>query len=327
MSAPPPAGLFGEDFDPPGGRRATAVYVELLEELTEQNGRKRYTSPAEYIPARMVDLARAQACLMTAPSADIRRRLHRVFAKNAGFIATRLYDIADGGDTFEWFGIARRAARLAEDTTVQAWLAGRAANACACYHQFKSGLTAAHAAQAVGARNANPAAVMGYLAEASLQARMGRRRETLDAVRDADRMFTELPDGDVVADGFIVSEYVLRWHQADALALVGEHAQAAPVLARAVELPPAAQDEVGRALLSVDLALAHIDGGELERGCHTISTTWQGLPAEFHVGLVPDRILRVLDTLSGGRAADRHVGEVRQLLESSTGRGLSMRSA
>ncbi|MEU7138141.1 hypothetical protein ABZ942_01685 [Nocardia sp. NPDC046473] len=320
MPAPPGVGLFGESFDPPGGRRATAAYVGLLEDITEQNGYQLYSPPAEFIPARMVDLARAQACLLSATSEDIRRRLHRVYAKNAGFIAIRINDVAEAGDTFEWFGIARRAARLAEDATVQAWIAGRTCDACACHQQFKSGLAAAHTAQSLGARRANSSAVLGYLVEAGVQARLGRRHETLEATRNADRMFAALSDEETVADGFRVSEYLLRWHQANSLALVGAHAQAAPLRDRVLELPLAQHDQVGRALLHLDKAAADIAAGELESGCHTISTTWQQLANDVRVGQVPNRVVQILQSLDSGHGATRQAAEVRQLLESSAAR-------
>ncbi|MFI5783920.1 helix-turn-helix domain-containing protein [Nocardia sp. NPDC051570] len=314
LSAPPIQGLFGDDVEPPGGRRATAAYVDLLEELTEQNGYALYTPPTGFIPARMVDLARMQACLLTEPTEDIRRRLHRVYAKNAGLIAIRLNDVAGAGETFEWFAIARRAARRAEDAEVQAWIAGRTSDACACHRQSKSGLAAARTAQSAGARRANAAAVLGYLTEAGVQARLGCRRETLAAVRNADRMFAQLPEGDVVADGFHISEYLLRWHQANSLALVGAHAQAAPLRERVLELPLAQHDQVGTALLHLDEAAAQIAAGELDWGCHTITTTWQQLPNELRVGLIPERAAELLDTIDNGRANHRGATEVRELL-------------
>ncbi|WP_425303137.1 helix-turn-helix domain-containing protein [Nocardia wallacei] len=317
MPAPPGPGLFGEDFDPPGGRRATAAYVGLLEDLTEQSGYALYSPPAEYIPARMVDLARAQACLLTGTTADLRRRLHRVYAKNAGFIAMRLNDVAGAGDTFEWFGIARRAARLAEDAGVQAWVAARTSDACACHHQFKPGLAAAHAAQAAGAHHADAAAVLGYLTEAGVRARSGCRRETLAAVRTADRMFAELPPEQSVADGFHLSEYLLRWHQANALALAGAHAEAAPLRARVLELPLARHDQVGTALLRLDEAAAQLDGGDLEWGYHTIATTWQQLPNELRAGQIPERVTEILHALDVDRIAPRRTAELRELLETS----------
>ncbi len=317
ISASPAAGLFGEGFDPPGGPRATAAYVELLEELTEQSGYQLYTSPRQFIPGRMVDLARVQAGLLSTTTEDIRRRLYRVFAKNAGFIASRLTDVASAGDTFEWYRIARRAARLAGDTTVQAWIASGTSEACGYHNEFISGLTAARAAQSVGRSGANSSAVAGYLAEAAIQARRGRRNETFEALRNAERMFAMLPDGECAADGFHISEYLLRWGQANSMALVGAHIEAAPLRAHVLESPPAAHDQVGKALLHLDEAAARIDAGELEWGCHTITTAWRHLPSEFHSGLVPQRAVAILDVLGADRASLRHVAEVRELVESS----------
>ncbi|MGV9680527.1 helix-turn-helix domain-containing protein [Nocardia sp. NPDC003482] len=323
MSAPFGPGPHGEDLDPPGGPRATAAYVTLLEDLTEQSGYRLYSSPAEYIPARMIDLARTQACLLTTTATDIRRRLHRIYAKNAGFIAIRLNDVAGASDTFEWFGIARRAARQAEDPAVLAWLAGRVGDAFACHGRLDNSLAAARSAQTLGGSRANPAAVLGHLIEAGAQARSGCRRGTLHAVREADRLYARLPAEQNVPDGFHVSEYLLRWHQSNALALVGAHAEAAPLRARVLELPLARHDQVGTALLHLDAAAAQADGGDVEAACDTITAAWLELPEELRVGQIPQRAHEILRSLDTRRATHRRAAEVRELLESATRRDSS----
>jgi transcriptional regulator with XRE-family HTH domain len=311
-----PAGLFAGNFDPPSGRHARAGYVELLEEQVEQSGsRLQSAPPAEFIPARMMDLARVQAGLLTTTGAAVRKRLQRVYAKNAGLIAIRLSDVGAVADTFEWFGIARRAARAAQDESVQAWIAGWTADACAFHRQFKPGLAAAQAAQSAGADRPCAEAVLGYLAEAGIQARLGNQRATFAAVARADRMFALLPEAEIVADGFHVSEYLLRWNQANALALSGAHAEAAPLRDRVLELPPSRDDLVGRALLHLDEAAAHADRGEFEGACHTITATWLHLPQEFHAGQVPERVREILEPLPARSV--RPVAEVRELIEAT----------
>ncbi|MEV6279095.1 helix-turn-helix transcriptional regulator [Nocardia sp. NPDC051832] len=311
------AGLFGASFAPPSGHHADARSVGLLEEMVEQSGfLLQSAAPAEFIPARMMDLARVQAGLLTTTDTAVRRRLRRVYAKNAGLIAIRLSDVGAVADTFEWFAIARHAARAAEDETVQAWVAAWTGDACAFHRQFKPGLVAAQAAQSAAAGRPSAVAVLGYLAEAGIQARLGNRQATFVAVARAERMFALLPDGETVADGFHVSEYLLRWNQANALALAGAHAEAAPLRDRVLELSASRHDLIGRALLYLDEAAAHVDRGELEGACQTITTTWQRLPQEFHVGQVPDRVREVLAPLPAARSA-RPLAEVRALIESS----------
>ncbi|WP_280270331.1 hypothetical protein [Nocardia wallacei] len=316
MSAPPTlSGWSNAELERPGGGRAATAYVGLLEELTEQSGYGLYTTPpAEFIPSRMIDLARIEACLLATESENARGRLHRMFAKNAGFIAIRLNDIAGPAETFEWFRIARLAADRAEDATVAAWVAGHVGDACTCQrHGYPAGLTAAQKAQATGT-TANPAAVLGYLVEAGIQARLGRRRETIGAVRHADRMFDELPSDATAADGVGVSEYLLRWHQANALAAAGAHRAAEPLRKRVLELPFIRHDEIGKALLDLDEAAAHFAGGEVELACHTIGSTWQRLPGEFRTGQVPRRAFEILDGLRPAHAATPAVADVREQL-------------
>ncbi|WP_153413818.1 helix-turn-helix domain-containing protein [Nocardia macrotermitis] len=317
MSAPSVlVGWSNEELEQPGGRRATTAYVGMLEDLTEQNGFGLYTTPpAEFIPSRMVDLARIEACLLRAASESARRRLHRMYAKNAGFIAIRLNDIAGPEETFEWFRIARLAAGRAEDDTVQAWVAGHVGDACTCQrHGYASGLTAAQKAQTAGARVANPAAVLGHLVEAGVHARLGRRRETIDAVRNAERMYEQLPAEATVADGVGVSEYLLRWHQTNALAAVGAHQAAAPLRERVLEMPFIRDDEIGKALLDLDVAAAEFDAGQVDQGCDTVGAAWQRLPGEFRTGQVPRRAFEILDGLKPQHAVTRAVADVRELL-------------
>ncbi|MFE3544640.1 helix-turn-helix domain-containing protein [Nocardia sp. NPDC059177] len=314
--------LIGE-HSAPSGRKPSAMYLDLLEELTEENGYALYTAPPEeYVPARMIDLARIQACLLSSSAGDAQRRLHRAFAKNAGFIAIRLNDVAGVDDTFEWFGVARRAARRAGDAEVEAWIAGHICDACACYgHSFKPGLTAARLAQSRGnSGQPNAQAVYGYLAEAGVQARMGRRRETLDAVRNADQMFAALPESETVADGLHVTEYFLRWHQSNALTMIGMKDHADPLRTRALELPFSRQDLVGEALLRLDEAALSLGAEQLEEGCRTITDMWDALPAGFRSGQIPRRALQVLDGVPPARSANREVRATRELIETAVGR-------
>ncbi|WP_156371195.1 hypothetical protein [Nocardia arizonensis] len=321
MSTPPSIAAPGgyEDIVPAHGRSMLA-YVTLLEELVEESGYSLYTaSPAEFVSARMVDLGRVEASLLTVTSSDLQRRLHRVFAKNAGFIAIRLNDVAGMEHTFEWFGIARRAARRADDPAVEAWVAGHICDACTCYGQsFNAGLAAAQMAQAAGGDAPNAAAVFGYLAEAGARARTGSRRAALDAIRKADRMFAALPDSETVADGLHITEYFLRWHQSNALTVIGEQATADILRARALELPFARQDEVGRALLRLDEAELRMGAGDLDAGCSAITSMWEALPAEFRVGQIPRRVLRIIDGVKPAHAQSREIRRLRDWLESST---------
>ncbi|WP_225730324.1 MULTISPECIES: helix-turn-helix domain-containing protein [unclassified Nocardia] len=290
----------------------TATYLDLLEELTESAGRMLYTAaPTEYIPQRMADLARIKAYALSTGSAGIRRRLYRLFAKNAGFIAIRIIDIAGLDDCLEWFGIARRAGRLAEDVAVQAWIAGHIGTSCAWYGRFlESGLAAARGARAAGGGRPNAGAAFGCLAEASLYARMGCRRETSAAVRAADRMFAALPEAETVADGCHLTEYFLRWHQSVALAAVGARADADELRARALELPFSRRDPVGESILRLDAAASKIAVGEVDWGCRMIAEVWDGTPSEYRVGQIPRRASQILDDVGPANAAARAVRDL-----------------
>ena len=188
-------------------------------------------------------------------------------------------------------------------------------DACTCQrHGYASGLTAAQKAQIAGSGTANPAAVLGYLVEAGVQARLGRRRETIDAVRSAERMFDKLPSAATAADGVGVSEYLLRWHQTNALAAAGAHQAARPLRERVLELPFIRHDEVGKALLHLDEAAAEIDRGQVDLGCDMIGSAWQRLSGEFRTGQVPRRAFEILDGVRPAHATTRAVVDVRELL-------------
>ena len=150
--------------------------IEILEQRAEESGYKLYSGrPADFVPARMIDLASIQGLLLQGQSLNLQRRLHRAAARNAGFIGIRLTDVASADETFNWFGIARRAARQAQDSEIEAWIAGHASDGYSCYGvSLAQGVNAAKAAQAINGSRPNHAALFGYLAEAGNQARLGR---------------------------------------------------------------------------------------------------------------------------------------------------------
>ncbi len=269
--------------------------VRALEESVELSGYLVYVQPpSEYIPARMRDLAQIQHLMLADRSAELHRRLLRVEAIVAGLIAFRLNDVADIHDTFMWLYKARRAARQAGDTALEAWLRAHMAHMHECYrHQLDQGLSAAHSAQRAGARSAH---VFGLLAEAGIQARIGRRREAMSAIAAADRMFEALPSTATSDDNLGTSEYILRWHQSHALTSIGDRRAAEEMRARVLELPMAEKDQVGRALMDLDLAALLIRQGEADQACELIRHVRQTLPAELRVG----QIQRYLTQLVGG---------------------------
>ncbi|WP_405161625.1 helix-turn-helix transcriptional regulator [Nocardia sp. NBC_01499] len=296
--------------------RGATAYLDLLEELTEAAGYVLYTAaPTEFIPARMADLARIKAGLMSVRSPSIQRRLYRVFAKNAGFIGIRIIDVGSLDDSLEWFGIASRASRLAGDIGVEAWIVGHVCTSCGWYGRFlDSSLAAARMAQSAGGGRPNAAAVFGYLAEAGVQARMACRRETLAAIRTADRMFAALPEAETVADGCHITEYFLRWHQSAALTAIGARTDADVLRTRALELPFSRQDRVGEAALYLDEAASKVEEGELDWGCRIIAEVWGRTPLEYRVGQIPRRALQILDGVKSTDAASAEVHAVRDLL-------------
>lgn len=287
--------LMAQDSIPDQGKTAVA-YVNLLEDIVDQAGYLLYTtSPSTFIPSRMVDLARIKACLLSFRTADIQHRLHKLYAKTAGFIAIRIIDVASLDDAVWWSGVARRAARRTGDANAEAWITGHLCNAYAWHNRsLKSSLKAARAAQAIGCGLPSATAVYGHLAEAAVQARMGRRQETMDAVRNADRMFAALPGTETTADGCHITEYFLRWHQSNALTAVGVTAEANALRKRALELPFSQKDKVGQALLRLDEAASTIANGNMDSGRQMVGTVIDRLPSEYRIGLVSRRANQIL---------------------------------
>lgn len=310
-TAGPPADLDLGSRAAVRGRRAREL-VELLEQRAEESGYQLYTAtPAEFVPARMMDLAGIQKLLLQGQTSDLQRRLHRTLAKNAGFIGVRLTDVGSVRETFHWFGVARDAARRAQDAAIEAWVAGHLCDAHACYgHSLRVGLETARVAQLANGTAPSSAALFGYLSEAGVQARLGRRRETLDAVRRAERIFNALPPEKTAADGIHIPEYFLRWHQSNALSIAGEARLADPLRRRALELPGSRGDLVGRSLLLLDEASLLFPAGDLDRACELVREAWDGVPAAYHVGQIPGRTKTVLRALPAPRASSPQVTEL-----------------
>jgi transcriptional regulator with XRE-family HTH domain len=296
----------------------TSTTVTLLEENTESCGYALFSEPpADFIPARIAAFADAQRLLLRGQNLQIQKRLNRVIAKNAGFVAIRLMDVAGVNESPDWFRIARRAARRADDVGIESWIVGHWADAHSAFsHLLKYGLELARTAQSLGGRNPNSAAVFGLLVEAGVHARLGRHRETLEAVRHAEQAFSALPDNNAIEDGIRTPEYFLRLYQADALTLVGEKRLAESYCERALELPLSEKDLVGRASISLYKASLLLDSGQLDDGCNVIMQTWADLPREFHSGVTLPRTVQILDGLRDSDVSAREVRTLREYLRS-----------
>jgi hypothetical protein len=313
-------GLLGgsDGSSVPSRGRAALAAVEAVELRTEQSGYEVYSAaPADFIPARTVDIAGIQKLLLCGQTLDVQRRLYRALAKNAGFVAVRLTDIAGAPETFNWFSMAKHAARRAGDPGIEAWIVGHMSDAHSCYgYSLRKGLDAAHVAQAVGGSRPNSAAVFGFLVEAGLQARLGRRAETVSAVHRAESIFNALPSSAIAADGIRIPEYFLRWHQSNALSVVGERELAEELRKRALELPFSRQDLVGRALLVLDEASLLFKAGEVEQASGLVKAAWDELPAEFHVGQIPSRTAQILSGLNRAQSASQEVQTLKEYVRS-----------
>ncbi|MFI5780733.1 helix-turn-helix domain-containing protein [Nocardia sp. NPDC051570] len=300
---------FGHDYTeehrggaaPPAPTVDSGVWntVRALEESVELSGYLVYVQPpSEYIPARMRDLAQIQHLMLADRSAELHRRLLRVEAIVAGLIAFRLNDVADIHDTFMWLYKARRAARQAGDTALEAWLRAHMAHIHECYrHALDQGLSAAQSAQTPEARSAH---VFGLLAEAGIQARIGRRREAMGAIAAAERMFAALPATATTDDNLGTSEYILRWHQSHVLTSIGDRRAAEAMRARVLELPMAAKDQVGRALMDLDLAAMLLRQGVPDQACELIRHVHQTLPAELRAGQIQRYLTQLVTGLPQG---------------------------
>lgn len=301
-----------------GTRAATRATTDQWEARSEQAGNLLYTaSPADFIPARMADYAGVQRLLLHGQPMDIQRRLHRVLAKNAAFIAFRLNDISAAEDTFDWHRIALRAAKRADDQGLEAWIVGHWARSYACYgRMLRYGLDSARLAQQLSGGRSNSATAFAYIAEAGIQARLGRARETVEAVRHAEQIFKSLPGETTAHDGTRTPEFLFRWHQANSLALAGEEGRAETYRVRAFELPMARQDIVGSALLLLDRASFMLRSGSLDEGCHAIVRLWDSLPTEFRTGQIPRRTTQIVDSLRPAHAATHEVHSLREYLRS-----------
>ncbi|MFC9893345.1 helix-turn-helix domain-containing protein [Nocardia sp. NPDC127579] len=289
-------------FDAAGARNRSSMAEALqsLEEGLDLSGYLVYVlPPSEFIPARMRDLAQVQQLILSDPGTETQRRLRRVEAILAGLIAFRLNDIADIHDTFMWAHKSRRAARQSGYPGVEAWLLGHLAHGHECYrHALDRGLSMARTAQAVSGTAPNPGRVFGLLAEGGIQARVGRSREALDAITTAERLFDVLPVTDRTDNNLGTSEYILRWHQSHALSSMDDWRGAEEIRKRMLELPMAAKDEVGRALLDLDLAASLQRRGESEQASALIRDVWHALPAELRAGQVRRNVAQLVTGFS-----------------------------
>ncbi|WP_034267429.1 hypothetical protein [Actinospica robiniae] len=307
----------------PGRSVASAAEVAELEDSTERGGYLLYSlTPGEFIDDRMQDFKQANSILLAdGLTAGLRRRLNRVVAKNAGFIAFTFNDISDFTHTVSWHQMSLQAARRAEDQGIEAWIIGHSAYMHACHRvSLSQGLGAARYAQAASGGKPTSAKVFGLLAEANLQARLGQQVEAMRLLREADRLFAALPSSATADDGIGTSEYRLRWQQAETLSTLGRRDLAEAARDRALELPKASQDLTGWALLEIDRAILLLREEAVADAAALLGAVWRELPDGLRKGQVPMRIMRIVNgakpsvreallreepTLPGGRVAGR----------------------
>jgi transcriptional regulator with XRE-family HTH domain len=274
--------------------------VDWWESQARDYGYLKQTTPTPiFLADATADFARLRSVLARRQPLEFQRRLYHVMAQLAGLIGLSVLGM-HVGEARSWFHTARLAADETGDRALRAWVMAYDA---VPYMWGGGGIPVQRAvelcqtAQAVAGSASTPAGALAAANEARAQAKLGRRRETLDAIERAERHFARLADVDIDGNRLGFYEHRLRYCQENALTLLGETGAAMDLQRRAEELPRV--DVIDSIMVKLDRSACHIRNHEPEEGCRVASQVILELSPAGGWGLVLTRAREILDLVPG----------------------------
>lgn len=280
----------------------SAATVDWWERIAEDYGHRQLTEPLSiFLTAAVDDFTQLSGILAHRQPLEFQHRLYRVLAQMAGLIG---FDVMASGELREshaWYHTARLAADETGDRQLRAWVAtcegiayfwdpqltGRAVSQC-------------EEARAIAGSTPSPAAAFANSVQARVCARLGRRREALDAIHRAEAIFERLSPAQTGPSRLGFYEVRLRYDQENALTRIGEYQTAMDVQQRHFSIDRG-ESFIESAMVTLDRANCLISLNEVEEGCAVARRRLLAMPSWRRCGVI---LLRTqeLDSLAGLRS-------------------------
>ncbi|MCC9307661.1 helix-turn-helix domain-containing protein [Kitasatospora sp. RB6PN24] len=287
----------------------TTVSLDEWEFTIARHGRAtRYRPEGELLDDLLADFGDLRALLAHRQPPPIRRRLLAACASLSGLLALTLLRLGDPGAR-DWWRTGRAAATQAEDRPVLAWIYAQESYQLYYGGDFAGALELAVRAQQLAGGLPCVADALAAPLEARVHARAGRRDDTAEALRRAERALSRLAPEDQQQSALGYDGAQLAFHSGSAWTLLHETSRAWEQQQRALELYPAEQ-RLDRALVQLDRAECLTHDGRLADGAALAVETIEAMPVEHRSALLLYRARELADSVP---TTDRRLPEVRVL--------------
>lgn len=280
----------------------SAASVDRWERVAEDCGRRQLTAPLGiFLTETVDDFIQLSKILSRRQPLEFQQRLYRVLAQLAGLIGFGLMGSGELRESHGWFHTARLAADETGDRQLRAWVA-----ACEAMAYFWTpglvGRAVANCeeARAMAGPAPSPAAAFANSVQARSCARLGRRREALDALHRAEAIFERLPPAQTYPTRLGFYEVRLRYDQENTLARIGEFKAAMDVQERVLDIDRG-ESFIEPAMVNLDRASCLISLNEVEEGCSAAQRLLLDMPPWRRCGVIMLRT-QELDSLAGQRS-------------------------
>ena len=265
----------------------SAATVDWWERVAQDYGHRQLIEPLRiFLTAAVDDFTQLSAILSRRQPLEFQHRLYRVMAQLAGLIGFGLMGSGELRESHGWYHTGRLAADETGDRQLRAWVATCEAMAYFWDPNLVGRAVAqCEEARAMAGAAPSPAAAFANSVQARACARLGRRREALDAVQRADAIFERLSPAETEPNRLGFYEVRLRYDQENALTRIGEFNAAMELQERAFDVDHG-ESFIEPAMVNLDRASCLISQNEVEEGCSAAQRLLLDMPPWRRCGVI-----------------------------------------
>jgi tetratricopeptide (TPR) repeat protein len=293
------------------------VRLAAWDELVDGYGHRAQDTPSPALLADLTaDLAELRLEISRHRSAAVLPRLALAAARMSGLVCQLHVKSGDRQGWRSWGRTARHAAEEAGDQEALAWVTAQEASGY--YYAGDMPGTVAVARAALSART-EPGAGGALAAGLAMRAyaAMGDVASALQAMYTAEGIYQSLPDLALGDSAFEYGESQLRFHEGDALVLLGETKTALPVLDHALQLCRR-DDYTSWALIRLSRAACLVSYGDLDGGIAYATETLTVLDGPQCQGVISSRGRELLAALPSAMQISTRARQLRDVLDDTS---------